>query len=200
MSTVALKLGPKDHGRPLTYDDYMEAEYEGGYRYELIQGRLYVSPAPNPQHDDAELWLFRKLLKYADENPTRMNKVTNKAEVWVRRGKKPTLPLPDITGFRNYPRERPPGLRWYDLEPILVVEIMAKGSVKKDLNRNVKLYRRVPSVREYWILDIREGDLKPSLMVFRRRLVGWLKKLIPFSGKYTTRLLPGFELIVDPHA
>lgn len=198
MSTAILRLGPKDHGRPLTYDDYQEAEYAGGYRYELIFGRLYVSPAPGPLHDDSEMWLFLKLLKYSQDHPEVMNKVSNKAEVWVGRGKRPTLPIPDISCFRNYDRKRAKDLKWYDLEAILVVEVMAKGSVKKDLDRNVKLYRRVPTIREYWVLDIRAGDDRPSLIVFRRRRLGWARSTIAYRERYSTSLLPDFELILDP--
>ena len=46
MSTV-LKVGPLDRNRPMTLDEFMVADYEAGYQYELIDGKLYVSPLPN---------------------------------------------------------------------------------------------------------------------------------------------------------
>ena len=46
MSTVQSKLGPADHGRAMTLDEFDDADYEPGYKYELIDGRLYVSPDP----------------------------------------------------------------------------------------------------------------------------------------------------------
>ena len=38
------QLGPADHGRELTYDEFLAGDYEEGHKYELIDGRLYVSP------------------------------------------------------------------------------------------------------------------------------------------------------------
>jgi hypothetical protein len=42
-----LKLGPADEGRPLTLDEFFASDYQEGYRYELIDGRLSVLPQPN---------------------------------------------------------------------------------------------------------------------------------------------------------
>src|SRR5437763_293136 len=42
-----LKIGPSDHGRPITDDDLRCAEFMGGYNCELIDGRLYVTYAPD---------------------------------------------------------------------------------------------------------------------------------------------------------
>ena len=43
---VATSLGLADHGHPVTLGEFESAEFEEGYKYELIDGRLYVSPAP----------------------------------------------------------------------------------------------------------------------------------------------------------
>ncbi len=51
MLTSAVRFGPKSHGRLVTDDELEHAEYRPGYDYEVIFGRLYVSPAPNPEHD-----------------------------------------------------------------------------------------------------------------------------------------------------
>src|SRR5687768_14222795 len=47
MSTM-LRIGPHDHGREMTYEEFLAGDYEEGYKYELIRGELYVSPQPNP--------------------------------------------------------------------------------------------------------------------------------------------------------
>ena len=45
MATVHLKLGPADHGRPLSLDDYESADYEPGHEYEILPGfALLVDP------------------------------------------------------------------------------------------------------------------------------------------------------------
>ena len=49
MSTVSrLRLGPEYHGRPLTYEEFCEADWQPGFQYELIiDGRLFALPSPN---------------------------------------------------------------------------------------------------------------------------------------------------------
>ena len=51
------KVGPKDHDRPMTLEDFLAARTQEGYRYELIEGRLYVSAAPNFPQNLLEEWL-----------------------------------------------------------------------------------------------------------------------------------------------
>src|SRR5690348_4227071 len=65
MSTL-VKLGPSDHGRPMTYDEYLAGDYQGGYHYELIDGRLYVTPLPNLPENRVEIWLLYRLFRYVD--------------------------------------------------------------------------------------------------------------------------------------
>ena len=45
MSTVVKRLEPADHGRPMIVEEFVAASTVEGYRYELIDGKLYVSPA-----------------------------------------------------------------------------------------------------------------------------------------------------------
>ena len=35
MSMIQLHIGPADHGRALTLEEFRDAEEEGGYRFEL---------------------------------------------------------------------------------------------------------------------------------------------------------------------
>jgi Uma2 family endonuclease len=84
------------------------------------------------------------------------------------------------------------------VSPILVAEVLVDADPKKDLLRNVDLYFRVPSIKEYWILDGRETIVEPKLMVHRRYGQGWLVKEHLFGETFTTPTLPGFELLINP--
>jgi hypothetical protein len=55
----------------------------------------------------------------------------------------------------------------------------------------------VPSIKEYWVLDARDDPEHPRLIVHRRHGRRW--RILRFDGgeRYTTRLLPDFELILD---
>jgi Uma2 family endonuclease len=84
---------------------------------------------------------------------------------------------------------------------LLVAEILSADDPDKDLVRNVELYVQVPTIREYWIVDPREEFDRPRLLVYRRRGRQWQRLITIEPGEtYTTRLLPGFELVLDRRA
>jgi Uma2 family endonuclease len=198
--TTVTKLGPADHGRPLSYDEYLAGDYESGYKYELIDGRLYVSPLPNPFENWLENWLYRALDRYAARHAQVINYVTTKSRVVVPDRPGLTTPEPDIAAFRDFP-EAVDGIGWEDVSPVLVVEVLVEGDPRKDLERNVELYLQVPTIREYWILDGREGLKRLSLTAYRRRGQRWQRPIsVPFGETYTTQLLPGFSLRLRPRA
>lgn len=198
---VIHKLGPADHGRALEYDDFLAAEYQGGYQYEIIDGRLYVSPGANPPQDRLEIWLLGKMYLYSQLRSESINYVTNKARVFVPGRLGVTAPEPDLAAYRDYPLELPfEELDWEKLRPIVVGEVISPGDPKKDLVRNVELYLRVLSIKEYWILDGRENYDQPTMYVFRKRGSKWTKIEVAFGETYTTKLLPGFALKVAPRS
>jgi Uma2 family endonuclease len=198
MSTV-LKLGPADHGRPMSLDEFLAGDYQEGHKYELIGGRLYVSPEANFPEGHVEKWLYRLLDRYAEEHPEVINYVHNKARVFVPGQDDLTNPEPDIAAYRNVPLDRPlRELRWQDISPVLVVEVLSPDDPSKDLQRNADLYLAVPSIKEYWVMDTRQDADEPALIAHIRHGKKWRIKTVAAGGTYTTRLLPGFELLLVP--
>jgi len=198
MTTTTLLLKPTDHGRPITDEELLSADYVGGYKYEIIDGRVYVSAEPDPDENDLEDWLVEKLRDYARACPGVINKVTNKGRVFVHSRKRSTIPEPDVAAFSDYPLDRRlKGLKWSEVSPVLVCEVLM-GKAEKDLVRNVKLYLAVPSIQEYWVLDGRDDAEKPTLIQHRRSGKRWVVKTLEFGSTLTTKLLPGFSLIIDP--
>lgn len=196
-----LKLGPTDASRPLTLEEFTAASYEEGYRYELIDGRLYVSPAANFPAGFIQRWIRRELEAYSDANPECINYVHECARVFVPGRPETTTPEPDVSAYHDFPTDGDPDeLRWEDMRPVLVVEVLSEDDPDKDLVRNVELYLQVPSIREYWILDGRSGAMTPTMLVYRRRGQNWQKPIeVEHGSTYTTRLLPRFALILAPH-
>ena len=196
-----LYLTPADHGRPLTLDEFQTADSLEGHHYELINGRLEVSPVPNLPHDGLRDWLARKLYAYGLRHPDVLNEVKAPARVFVPDRPETTAPEPDVAGYRGFPHHLPLAeWRWQDACPIVVAEVVSEDNADKDLVRNVQLYREVPTVREYWILDPRESPDRPTLTVYRKRGGRWQRPVVVKAGEtYTTKLLPEFALVVDPH-
>jgi Uma2 family endonuclease len=200
--TTALVLSPADHGRPMTRQDFEAARGQEGYCYELIDGKVYVCPAPNLPHDVILVWLLNVLNDYSRARPDVLNYLSSKARVYVPGREEATNPEPDLAAYRDFPRHLPIREQsWENVSPVLVAEVVSEDDPGKDLERNVELYVQVPSIREYWILDPRADADHPTLTVYRRRGRRWQNPvLVPAGETYTTKLLPGLELLVDPRA
>jgi Uma2 family endonuclease len=194
-----LYLVPRDHGRTLKLAEFEAASAQKGHRYELIDGKLEVWPFPELGHEFLRGWLAERLHGYSRERPEIVNKVFGPARVFVPN--RPSVLIPDIAAYRDFPLDIPvEQLRWQDVSPVLVVEILSEDTAAKDLERNYELYPQVPSVREYWVVDPRASASRPTLTVHRRRGARWQRPIeVAAGGEYTTRLLPGFSLVMAPH-
>jgi len=197
MSTM-LRLGRADHGRPMTLDEFLAGDYEEGYRYELINGKLDVAPAANFPEIAVQHWLYGRVNPYAQANPGVVKFVTMISRVFVPDRPDITAPEPDLAAYREFPTELPlRDIRWEDISPFLVAEVLSADDPNKALVRNAELYFLVPSIKEYWVLDTRQDTDRPRLIVHRRHGKRW--RVYEFEGgsTYTTRLLPGFTLTLD---
>jgi Uma2 family endonuclease len=200
---TALQLTPKDHGLPLSLSEFERAGGQEGYRYELIDGRVQVSPIPDFSHEDLCAMIQGLLAAYAAQHPEVLRHVKSPARVFVPGRRRTTAPEPDVAAYRVFPTHLPRSrIRWQDLSPILVAEVLSADTADKDLIRNRRLYLQVPSIREYWIVDPRQDADHPSLVVHRRRGSRWQRRIEVLPGDtYTTPLLPGFVLrLSDPPA
>jgi Uma2 family endonuclease len=186
----------------MTREEFESARGQEGYRYELIGGKVCVSPLPNLPHELICDWIEGLLRDYGRAHPEVLNYATGPARVIVPGAEEATNPEPDVAGYRDFPRHLPfAEVSWDDVCPILVAEVVSDDDPDKDLVRNVELYLRVPSIREYWIFDPRRDPDRPTLRVYRRRGARWQRPLDVVPGEtYTTKLLPEFVLLLDPHA
>jgi Uma2 family endonuclease len=189
MSTLSsepatLHLGPDSSGALLTPEEFDAAEYEDGWRYELIHGVLVVTPAPLRQERDPNEELGRWLRNYAESHPTgNAMDATFYEETVVTPSERRRADRVIYAGLGRPPREDEP--------PTIVVEFVSAG--KRNLTRDYEEKRDeylAIGVREYWVIDR-----------FARRMTVYLPsergptcKVLPEGQSYTTDLLPGFEL------
>jgi Uma2 family endonuclease len=197
--TTQLYLTPADQGRRLSLEEFESARGQEGYHYELINGRLEVSPLPGLSHEDFRDWLRDPLFAYSRQHPGVINYLKSPARVFLPEADEVTAPEPDLAAYHDFPVDRlGGGLDWSDVSPVLVAEVVSADTADKDLERNVRLYLQVPSIREYWILDPRDDFARPSLIARRRRGRRWQRAIrVAGGGTYTTPLLPGFTLVLD---
>ena len=199
-----LYLTPADHGRSLSWDEFASADAEEGYRYEMIEGRVEVSPVPNVPHDVVLSRLLSALFLYSADRADVLLHISSRGCVFLPDPPNGiTAPEPDIAGYTEFFPEGTPvaDQDWRNISPSLVVEILSPDTEDKDLERNRRLYLQVPSIREYWIVDPRASIGEPMMIVFRRRGLRWAARRNVLAGEtYTTPMLPGFALVLNPLA
>jgi Uma2 family endonuclease len=195
-----LRIGPRDHGRPITDGELRQAEFVTGYKYELIDGRSYVTYEPDLPEDSIEHWPYVALLLYSRRRPKVINYVTDKARVIIPGEPRSTVPEPDLAAYHDFALHIPLRKRsWRKVSPLLVGEILSPNDPHKDLIRNVELYIRAPTIQEYWVLDGRPDPDRPTMLVYRRCGQDWQAPVeVSYGETYRYRLLPGFKLLLDP--
>ncbi len=142
MSRVFDQLPPGD----LTYDDYVRLP-DDGRRYEIIDGELEVSPAPNPRHQRVSAKFFAILHNHVEER--RLGQVYYAPiDVLLARD---SIVQPDLV-FVAAARELIITERAIEGPPDLVVEILSPWSDRRDRVTKARLFARY-GVRQYWIVD-----------------------------------------------
>lgn len=117
MIATRTRFGPADHGTRLTLAEYEEAEYAPKFKYELIEGRLYVSPGPNFAESVLERWLAFKLNLFAMAHPEVINFVSTKGRIFLPHKLRPAVPEPDLAVYAGAPMDEPyESIHWEDYE------------------------------------------------------------------------------------
>jgi len=196
MAQPAFPLSPEDAGRtwPVqgqwTYDDYLRLP-DDGRRYEVIHGLLYVTPAPNYDHQFSVSQSFRLLGNFVHEG--RLGIVlTSPFDVRLPGIASPVQP--DLVFFRtgNQPRK---GAGSFEGVPDLVVEVLSPATRRLDQDVKLAAYRDA-GVPEYWLIDPRmEWVLVYLLSADRRRYVEHARG--NKGDVIASAVLPGFRLAVS---
>jgi len=171
--------------RPLTYEDLKEIPPDGN-RYEIIDGELVVSAAPNRKHQRWSGSLFDLL---RDREKAGLGEAYH-APVDVQLF--PDRPQPIVQPDLIFIRTGRLHIFGPDLvvgAPDLVVEILSPSSRTMDLTRKAQLYAEA-GVPEYWVADPDE----PSLRAYALR-DGEYRENPAEAGLLRSGIVPG--LVVD---
>jgi Uma2 family endonuclease len=181
-----LQLDPRSAGLLLTAKEFDRARFQEGWRYELINGVLIVSPTPSrkERHPNEELSYW--LRQYRDGHPqgSSLNLTLAEEKIETKKNRR-RMDRAIWAGLGRQPEEGE--------APTIIVEFVSRGKVNQERDFIAKQaeYREI-GVREYWVID----RFRRSLTVY---VFGGEKDeehLIPEGQKYTSPLLPGFELDV----
>lgn len=119
---------------------------DDGNRYEVIDGELYVTPAPSIAHQRVLAGLFRILQLYAEEAGLEVLFAPVAIRFSDRREVEPDLVgWPRMAGG-EVPDFRAPG------SLALAIEVLSPTTARVDRHRKRALYQQ-QQVSEYWIVD-----------------------------------------------
>jgi Uma2 family endonuclease len=168
----------------LNYDDFCLLPNDGK-RYEIIDGELFVTPAPKILHQKAVSRLSASLLTFAEREGVGQVLVAPVDVVFSRFD----VVEPDIVYVS---KKRASVLTEKNVQgaPDLVIEVLSETTEKTDRTTKLKLYGRY-GVQEYWIIDP-EG---PAGEICQRGPEGLeLAAELAAPDALTSPLFPGFSL------
>ena len=190
MATVAtpIRISLADHGREMTLQEFLEAEEEDGYRYELARGVLEVADVPNDPHGVIVSNLYISVARYRLDHPGAIDRYGggNEFRFW----------LPGMVSGRNPDlavvlRGAPKDFRGRRL-PALAAEVVSRGSIHRDYVINREEYLAY-DLLEYWIVD----PLERKVTVLTRRGDVWDEQVVRGDQVVSSLVLPGFLTTVN---
>lgn len=199
MQTV-LRLSRADEGRRLSLQDFESGRYQAGRHYELVSGRFRSRPWKSPLHDWFRAWLYNSTQHFEKRRPGDFGlQTTFGGLILPREVCRASYLCPDVTMYLKFPFHLPIAeVTWAQLQPSIIAEILCPEFSAKLVYRKARIYRSLPSLKELWILDARKDPMKPTLVVRHRRGSRWLKRDYQFGETYTSKLIPGYSLPIDP--
>jgi len=167
-----------------TYEDYLQLP-DNGKRYEIINGELYMAPAPSLGHQRTIRRFLNAFENFLEGNP--LGEVFPAPTDVIFSGIE--ILQPDIVfiareKFEILTRENIQGA------PDLVIEVLSAGTEKRDRTLKLKVYSKF-GVLEYWMAN----DERKTVEIWRRKgkkLV--FHALLDGTQTLTTPLLPGLEI------
>jgi Uma2 family endonuclease len=146
--------------------EMLESLPDDGSRYEIIDGALFVTPAPRRSHQRAVLRLSTLLDGYLRSRRD-LEVLTSPAD--IRAGRRTSV-QPDLFVV---PIERGEAAHlWPEVRALLLaVEVLSPGTARVDRHQKRRLYQR-EAVAEYWVVDLdsrlverwRPGDERPEIV------------------------------------
>jgi Uma2 family endonuclease len=183
-------IGQLDLTKRYTYADYLTWQFTD--RVELIMGKIFkMSPAPSSQHQHITIALSSNIFQYLKGKSCKVFAAPFDVTLPDNSGAKTTVVQPDITVVCDPSKITTLGCVG---APDLVVEVISKSSVKKDLHEKYSIYEQA-GVKEYWVVQPQDR----SLIIFTLTTAGQYQPSKPLTKGdiATSQVLPGLEIDLD---
>jgi len=183
-------IGQLDLTKRYTYADYLTWQFTD--RVELIMGKIFnMSPAPSSQHQHITVAISSGIYQFLRNKPCKVFTAPFDVLLPDSSGVKNTVVQPDITVVCDSSKITKEGCTG---APDLVVEVISKSSVKKDLHEKFGIYEQA-GVKEYWIVQPQDR----SLIIFTLTEAGQYQPSKPLTKGdiATSQVLPGLKIDLD---
>jgi Uma2 family endonuclease len=171
-----------------TFEDWVQLP-DDGYRYEVINGVLFMSPPPTPYHQASSNRLATAMTNHADKHDVG---VILTAPIAILLPNQPVPVQPDIVFIRQA-QKAIIGKQQIVGVPDLIVEILSPSNWLYDRQEKFQLYQEA-GVEEYWLVEYRTKTVE---------LFWWEEGVYVLQGKYkpgdtvASRILTGFKITVN---
>ncbi len=187
-----IRVGPEDHGRRMSFEDFQRAEPVDGHLYELARGVVEVSDVPGKIHA-LILDIFEIAIgAYRAAHPGVIR--------YSAAGSGAKVELPGIESERHpdrsiyltpMPDDDDPWDKWV---PSIVIEIVSPGAEAHERDFRTKRDEYLAAgVLEYVIVDPQTR----AVLDLTRHGDRWREQWIREHGEWRPALLPGFSLKLD---
>ncbi len=180
-------LGVESNGTLMTPEAFDNADFDECWRYELIDGVLFVSELSAEPEADANDELGSWLRNYQEHHSDGRALDKTLPALIVRCGKNRRLPDRVLwVGLGRLPR--------MNETPAVIVDFVPgnKRDRKRDYNNKRQEFQQV-NVQEYWIIDRFRKIMTAHILDDGK----YRPKIVQARQIYRTKLLPGFELPLE---
>jgi Uma2 family endonuclease len=182
-------ISPADNGRAMTLDEFMDAEFQEGYRYELARGVIEVSNIPSHPHAEIIWRILSAIAIFQREHPKLIRYAGAASEFRLLLPGFESERHPDVSVVlagtaRDHTGHYPPALS---------MEVVSKGAKarRRDYQEKREEYLAF-GLREYWIVDPSER----RVTVLTRRGDIWSEQIFGDGREAIGLVLPGFTVPV----
>ncbi len=184
--TRRLRLGPRSAGVLLTTEEFDRARFVAGWRYELINEVLVVSPIPsrNERDPNDELGFSLRAYKQFHTQGSALDATLAEETIETKKNRRRADRV-IWAGLGHLPGPHEP--------PTIIIELVSKGKINQERDYVAKRaeYREI-GVKEYWIVDRFSKTMTVCRFAADREQEQEL--VIAADQTYSTTLLPGYEL------
>jgi len=146
-TATTIGIQPKPPKKEYTYQDFLDLP-DDGRRYEIIEGDLFASNAPNIDHQFTVMKIAFQLKRFVSEHELGYV-LTAPFEIHLAEKTRPVQPDVFFIKKENWPPSR---VQFFAGAPDLVVEVLSPSTQRTDQVVKFDLYEKV-GVAEYWIVN-----------------------------------------------